>query len=317
MKKNCRKPGLARSASSGQGAASRRNAGTAGEIRSARNCRTRPETSAQTSRIPPGSTTATSPLERNPAAANAPAAAARTAVGRRDIGAAQRREPGEQRGREEEGQDAVGQVRPRRGEAERRCEQEDGAREPFPAPAEPPDGAGEQKRRRRAEKARRKPCGPRRLAEEREGGRVAPVEQRRLLEVGHAVQARRDEVAGGEHFARDLGIAGLVGLREPGAGRLEPDRREQGEQRRDEKPSPRPEPRLSVTAATSRSPLISARVERPLTPGAHAHAVGEDRLGSRGHGHGELDRPRALAAGRARRTGRGSSPPGSCRARRP
>ena len=50
------------------------------------------------------------------------------------------------------------------------------------------------------------------LAEQLEGGGGRPVLQRRLLEVLDAVQARRQPVAGGDHLARDFGVAALVGF---------------------------------------------------------------------------------------------------------
>jgi hypothetical protein len=57
-------------------------------------------------------------------------------------------------------------------------------------------------------------------AEDRVRNRRRPVLERRFLEVDEPVQVRRDPVARDEHFARDLGIAALVGL-EPRSQRRE------------------------------------------------------------------------------------------------
>ncbi len=47
-------------------------------------------------------------------------------------------------------------------------------------------------------------------AEQLEAQRGAPIEERRLLEPGFAIEARRDPVAGFGHIARDPGVARLV-----------------------------------------------------------------------------------------------------------
>ena len=146
------------------------------------------------------------------------------------------RPPREERGREEERQQAVGQVRAREEESHRRREKEDGGR-----PAEPRAPRREEHECERAEarEPRRQPRRPGRFAEEAQGRRIGPVQERRLFEVRDAVQARDDEVAGREHLPRDLGVAGFVGLGQARARRLEPDHREQGEERREEGPPTR------------------------------------------------------------------------------
>lgn len=67
-------------------------------------------------------------------------------------------------------------------------------------------------------------------AEPRERQRVQPGLQRRLLEIFVAVVARRDPVAGDEHFARHLRVAALVARDQV----AQPERREPDDRERDE-----------------------------------------------------------------------------------
>src|SRR6266508_1811162 len=83
MKKNWRNPGFRRSTRTNQGAAARRKAGSAGPKRNAESNRVRRVTTHHRRRIAPGSTTATSPLERKPPAAASPVRAERDFQGRR------------------------------------------------------------------------------------------------------------------------------------------------------------------------------------------------------------------------------------------
>jgi hypothetical protein len=67
-----------------------------------------------------------------------------------------------------------------------------------------------------------------------------PVLERRLLEVGEAVQPRRHPVAGREHLARDLGVAALVRMRERPVCQLdEPERQDDGEREHEVARGPR------------------------------------------------------------------------------
>src|SRR6202022_4506859 len=113
------------------------------------------------------------------------------------------------------------------GETERRDEEEDRGEEPRPLSPEAPDRKQQEERRAETGEPRGKTGGERGLSENREGCGVGPVEERRLFEIGHAVQARHDEIVRRQHLAWDLRVPRLVRLREPGARRLEPDRHDE------------------------------------------------------------------------------------------
>ena len=106
------------------------------------------------------------------------------------------------------------------------------------------------------------PGGPLRLPENRHRGRHGPVVERRLDVGEEAVDPRRDEVAGREHLARDLRVAGLVGLEEGGVPRLE-----EVEAGREEEESPEDRPGACPErfTAESRSALhVQFHVNLPL-----------------------------------------------------
>src|SRR4030095_11210286 len=152
-----------------------------------------------------------------------------------------RRAPRQKRGREAERQQAVGQVRAGEEESHRRGEKKYSGRQSSSAAT--PRRENNQENRSHARQARREPCGPGGLAEEAEGRGVEPVEKRRLFEVRDAVQARDDEIAGGEHLARDFGRAGLARLGQSGARGLHPDHGREKQERGGEGPR-RAAPRL-------------------------------------------------------------------------
>ncbi len=140
------------------------------------------------------------------------------------------RASGEKRRREEERQEAVGQVGAREEEAHRRGEEQDGRRAGRrPRFRARPRGSESSVPRPASRVGNRAAHGV--SPKTRRDAAFSPVEQRRLLEVRHAVQARDEEVPGREHLPRDLGVAGLVGLGEAGAGRLEPDHGEEEKER--------------------------------------------------------------------------------------
>ena len=90
-----------------------------------------------------------------------------------------------------------------------------GARDNGPPGLRPEQARGGERREQHAEKAgQRGPQAraPGALPEGLERGRGRPVLQRRLLEVLEPVQARGEPVAAGDHLARDLGVAALVGV---------------------------------------------------------------------------------------------------------
>ncbi|OQA81799.1 MAG: hypothetical protein BWY31_03627 [Lentisphaerae bacterium ADurb.Bin242] len=100
------------------------------------------------------------------------------------VGADRENQPGQQKHRR---RDATGLLRTR-------------------AAAEQPDERRRQQRAERPHEADR--AGN--LAEDRHGGGVHPVPQHRLFEVGQPVEARDDEVAGGDHLAGNLRIARFI-----------------------------------------------------------------------------------------------------------
>ncbi len=189
-------------------------------------------------RMAPGSASATRPFVRNAPAAAAPVAAASASqappASLRRIAA----RPAKQRGREEEREQPVGQVRAGHEKADRAREQQDARRQALaPAPAR---SQHEQERGAESREAGGQAGRPRRLTEDPEGGRVRPVEQGRLFEIGQAVQPRHDEVPGGEHLAGDLGVARLVRLGQGGArGLAQDDGRQQQEGRVEDPLAPR------------------------------------------------------------------------------
>src|SRR6185369_3633139 len=87
----------------------------------------------------------------------------------------------------------------RRQERGRRAEAGPGAEEP---------GTQERRRRRREHRAseRHEPSRPLSFAEEREGSRGEPVEERWLVEVAHAVQPEREPVAARPDLPGDLRV---------------------------------------------------------------------------------------------------------------
>ena len=89
----------------------------------------------QSRRIAPGSASATSPFVRKAPAAAAPVAAASPIHGAARLAAPDGRAPGEQRRREEEGEQSVRQVRAGHEEPDRAREQQDAGREALAAPA--------------------------------------------------------------------------------------------------------------------------------------------------------------------------------------
>ena len=149
---------------------------------------------------------------------------------------AQRREAAEHGRREEEGQHAVRQVQAREGEGERSDEKEDRRDETGAPSPETADGEPHEQERAEPRQTRHEPRREARVAEDFHRRGVGPVEERRLFEVGHAVQARNDEIVRRQHLARDLRVPWLVRLREPGARRVEPDgekqQRESGQESR-------------------------------------------------------------------------------------
>ena len=89
--------------------------------------------------------------------------------------------------------------------------------------------------------------------EQRHPERAEPIEQRRLLDVGDVVQVRHDEVARGQHLARDLGVARLVGLPQAVAAEMEEEDRGRERQQRERldrgrAPGARPAPRRAAAA---------------------------------------------------------------------
>jgi hypothetical protein len=85
----------------------------------------------------------------------------------------------------------------------------------------PVDARAEEGRRPHEEKRRhdrRDPGRGLRLPEEREGAPGEPVEERRLLEPGPALERGRHPLARAVHLDRDARVAGLVGPEEDGPG---------------------------------------------------------------------------------------------------
>ena len=134
-----------------------------------------------------------------------------------------RRAPRQQRGRKEEGQQAVGQVRSREEKPHGRGEQEHAGKKPLAAGASACGGEDHEQRGSESRQPGRQPCCPRCLAEDPQARRVHPVEKRRLLEIGKAIQTGNDQVAGREHLARDFRVPRLVRLGQEGSAGFQPD----------------------------------------------------------------------------------------------
>ena len=221
MKKNCRNPGWRRSTRKNHGAASseedgRRGGSDEGEqpAQAARRQAPQQEDRARQRERD-------EPLREEGARGRRAGRRGEPEPGAARLPAPDRRAAREQRGREEEGEQSVGQVRAGHEEPDRAREQQDAGREALAPPAA--RGQHEQERRAEPRESGRKTGRPRRLSEDPEGGRVGPVQQGRLLEVRQAVQTRHDEVPRREHLAGDLGVARLVGLGQARAGGLDQD----------------------------------------------------------------------------------------------
>jgi hypothetical protein len=124
---------------------------------------------------------------------------------RRDEQAADAAEQ-EQREHHVEQADAAQQERDwNRGEHERAPLADDGVEEHF---AQPPGDADERNGGQRAGQPQRRL----RLAKERDGERLHPVKENRLVDVGNAVQERHQPAAGVRHLPRELGVVRFVGI---------------------------------------------------------------------------------------------------------
>ena len=123
---------------------------------------------------------------------------------------------------------------PHAGEA-RRHREEQASPEGAPFADEPAAEEVRDEDRRLHREGRHQPRRPRGDAEDAIAGEDEPVEEGRLVEI-RLVEQRRDEpVSAGQHLARNLGVASLVGLEEPEVEtRIQEQRRHDDEQRQRE-----------------------------------------------------------------------------------